>query len=62
MLWRSKRTRSLPEQPKQGERVREGSQSFKKKKKKTQKHKNTKTQKHKNTKTKKKKKKQTNDD
>ena len=52
--------RSLPEQPKQGERVREGSQLFKKKKKK---HKNTKTQKHKNTKTqKKKKKKQTNDD
>ena len=58
--------RSLLEQPKQGERVREGSQSFKKKKK-TQKHKNTKTQKHKNTKTqkhkkKKKKKKQTNND
>ena len=40
--------RSLPEQPKQGERVREGSQLFKKKKNtKTQKHKNTKTQKHK---------------
>ena len=40
--------RSLPEQPKQGERVREGSQSFKKKKKNTKK--NTKTQKKKNTK------------